>query len=193
MTAVISTSRTRAFSTLRRQNSRPGSSESPILRITPFLGMSEDFAARCYNSRMQNLGTTNPAKIADQLDSTLSAALPWLRPLSEDVVTARPSPDRWTVKEVVGTGIRVRNRDGSCRPETIPEGRSLGVRIGAARPVSVLCAKCVDGFSNCAGDRSLSFESERHAPAPSLARNVGSGARVARGVCFGPVARMTIS
>jgi hypothetical protein len=42
------------------------------------------------------------ARIADDLDATVLAAVQRLRPLDAAVVTYRPAPDRWTIKEVVG-------------------------------------------------------------------------------------------
>lgn len=40
--------------------------------------------------------------VADQLESTVSAALSQLRALPDEAVSRRPAPDRWTVKEVIG-------------------------------------------------------------------------------------------
>jgi hypothetical protein len=41
-------------------------------------------------------------QIADDLTATVLNAVETLRPLDAAVVTHRPSPDRWTIKEVVG-------------------------------------------------------------------------------------------
>lgn len=41
-------------------------------------------------------------QVAADLESSVQAALVWLRPLTEEVVTARPAADRWTIKEVIG-------------------------------------------------------------------------------------------
>jgi hypothetical protein len=40
--------------------------------------------------------------VADRLLRTVEAAEPVLRGLTDNVVSARPSPDRWTIQEVVG-------------------------------------------------------------------------------------------
>ncbi len=41
-------------------------------------------------------------RIADDLESAVDAAVAELGPLSEPVVSHRPTPDRWTIKEVIG-------------------------------------------------------------------------------------------
>lgn len=46
---------------------------------------------------------------ANQLESTVVAARTWLHGLDEGVVRHRPSPDRWTISEVVGHMI-----DSAC-------------------------------------------------------------------------------
>lgn len=43
-----------------------------------------------------------PASVADELASLIRTAEPVLRSLTEETVSARPAPDRWTIKEVVG-------------------------------------------------------------------------------------------
>jgi hypothetical protein len=40
--------------------------------------------------------------VASELETSVQSALPWLRPLTEQTVSARPAPDRWTIKEVIG-------------------------------------------------------------------------------------------
>jgi hypothetical protein len=40
--------------------------------------------------------------IADDLDATVRTAVQWLRPLEPSLVSYRPSPDRWTIKQVIG-------------------------------------------------------------------------------------------
>lgn len=40
--------------------------------------------------------------VADRLLRTVEAAEPVLRGFTEDVVSTRPGPDRWTIREVVG-------------------------------------------------------------------------------------------
>ena len=55
-----------------------------------------------YNGRMQDPVTHPLSPIAQDLESTVRAAAQWLRPLPADVVSRRPAPDRWTVKEVIG-------------------------------------------------------------------------------------------
>ena len=51
---------------------------------------------------MQDPVTHPLSPIAQDLESTVRAAAQWLRPLPADVVSRRPAPDRWTVKEVIG-------------------------------------------------------------------------------------------
>jgi hypothetical protein len=41
-------------------------------------------------------------KVADELESIVERTAPRLRPLDEAAVTHRPTPDRWTIKEVIG-------------------------------------------------------------------------------------------
>lgn len=42
------------------------------------------------------------ARIADDLIATVDKAAGQLRPLDAALVSARPAPDRWTIKEVIG-------------------------------------------------------------------------------------------
>src|SRR4051812_36164146 len=91
------------------------------------------------------------------------------------------------------TIARTGDGDGSCRPETIPHERFPGVRIGAARPVSVLCAKCVDGFLIRAGRfLVVRFGSARPVSVPCGKCGCWCSLR-ARRESSTPVARMTIS
>jgi hypothetical protein len=41
-------------------------------------------------------------QFADDLEATVQDAVKQLRPLDSNVVSHRPAPDRWTIKEVVG-------------------------------------------------------------------------------------------
>ena len=43
-----------------------------------------------------------PEDVANELIAVIEAALPRLKSLTEPLVTHRPAPDRWTIKEVVG-------------------------------------------------------------------------------------------
>lgn len=43
-----------------------------------------------------------PSQIADELLAVIRKAEPELRSLTNDIVIARPAPDRWTIKEVLG-------------------------------------------------------------------------------------------
>jgi DinB superfamily len=43
-----------------------------------------------------------PEDVANELIAVVEAALPRLNSLTEPLVTHRPAPDRWTIKEVVG-------------------------------------------------------------------------------------------
>jgi hypothetical protein len=43
-----------------------------------------------------------PEDVAKELTAVVQAALPRLTELSEAIVTHRPAPDRWTIKEVLG-------------------------------------------------------------------------------------------
>src|SRR4051812_18871414 len=43
-----------------------------------------------------------PENVAKELTAVVQAALPRLTALSEETVTHRPVPDRWTIKEVLG-------------------------------------------------------------------------------------------
>ena len=43
-----------------------------------------------------------PENVAKELTAVVQAALPRLTALSEAIVTHRPAPDRWTIKEVLG-------------------------------------------------------------------------------------------
>jgi hypothetical protein len=43
-----------------------------------------------------------PTAIAEELARTVQQAVEQLRPLDADVVSHRPAPDRWTIKEVIG-------------------------------------------------------------------------------------------
>ena len=43
-----------------------------------------------------------PASVAEELAGLIRTAEPVLRSLPEETVSARPAPDRWTIKEVMG-------------------------------------------------------------------------------------------
>src|SRR3954470_5646711 len=43
-----------------------------------------------------------PENVANELMAVVQAALPRLTALSEATVAHRPTPDRWTIKEVIG-------------------------------------------------------------------------------------------
>src|SRR5262245_37369416 len=51
---------------------------------------------------VHKLTTQMISNIVNDLSTTIQKAEPVLRALSDDDVSMRPAPDRWTIKEVVG-------------------------------------------------------------------------------------------